>query len=892
MIGKTISHYRILEKLGEGGMGVVYKAEDTDLKRIVALKFLSPQALAGDEEKARFVHEAQAAAALNHSNICTIYEIGKHEGNSFIAMEYIEGQSLKDTISSGAMEIDGALHVAAQIGTALQKAHEKEIVHRDIKPGNVMITPEGQVKIMDFGLAKSSEHTRLTRTGSTVGTVAYMSPEQTRGDEVDHRTDVWSLGVILYEMVTGKVPFAGEFEQAVLYSILNEDPKPISECISTAPEGLQNVIDKALRKDSVERYQSADELLADLSLLKEGKGASAIGMRREGMGGQRKALLAGIGVAVIIAAAVLLSPYVAPPGIISLLTEDSAEEGPAVPEAESQEGAFVVVVAPFWDQTGDAAEESRVMQALIERRVSDELGGEEDVRILGRDIMDTPRTHDEARALGEKLGATIVVWGEVLVLRDEVEIQPFMTVVEYDYWTRDRSAAALLANLKEPSQLALRKAKAEEVGDMALLVAGAYYREKDPDKALSVLQRISPPTSESVRSQGHVYRDHGNLEEAIRLYEEAIELDPDDAWARVALGDAYQIQRRIEPAIEQYEIAIKNDSTLAYPRHNLGLMYYWQGKTEAAITEYERSIELAPDFHWPYNSLGLVYRQQGKLDEAIRLFEKATEVNPEYSLAYMNLGYSCWMLGDCQAATAHFEKAADIYPESAWFQSTLGYAHVINGEYEEAMAAMQKAIELKWEDPRVHLLVGLTYFHVGEFDSAVSMLSKAVDLNPGIVDYRIPLARAHLELGQYSAAVSSMEAAIQIDPAETYNHLLYSIVLCKAGRGTEARSHVGEFVKTLGDSAWAAPVVRFYAGECTEEEVFKAAEAPEPRTTKEQRSEAFYFMGMAHLLGLSSGDAPADTAKAREYLEKCIALDLRAADEYSWARRELERLTR
>ncbi|MDD1778311.1 MAG: serine/threonine protein kinase, partial [Candidatus Helarchaeota archaeon] len=203
MVGKTISHYKILEKLGEGGMGIVYKARDTKLDRNVALKFLHPELTRDEEAKARFIQEAQAAAALNHPHICTIYEIDEHEGQSFIAMEFIEGDGLQEKIRSGPLPIDVLLSLTIQIGEGLHEAHEKGIVHRDIKPGNIMLTSRGQVKILDFGLARLGAHSKLTKTDTTLGTAAYMSPEQAMGNEVDRRTDIWSLGVLLYEMVTG-----------------------------------------------------------------------------------------------------------------------------------------------------------------------------------------------------------------------------------------------------------------------------------------------------------------------------------------------------------------------------------------------------------------------------------------------------------------------------------------------------------------------------------------------------------------------------------------------------------------------------------------------------------------------------------------------------------------
>jgi len=273
MIGQLISHYKIMDKLGEGGMGIVYKAEDTKLKRTVALKFLPLQSITDEEERTRFVHEAQAAAALDHPNICTVHEIDEADGNTFIAMAFIDGQSLKTKIESGPLKIEEALNISIQIAEGLQEAHEKGIVHRDIKSANIMLSSKGQAKITDFGLAKLADRTKLTKTGTTMGTVAYMSPEQTRGVMVDHRTDIWSFGVLLYEMITGQLPFKGNYDQAVVYSIVNEDPQPVTGVRSGIPLALERIINKTLSKKPTERYQHVDEILVDLrSVVKESSG--------------------------------------------------------------------------------------------------------------------------------------------------------------------------------------------------------------------------------------------------------------------------------------------------------------------------------------------------------------------------------------------------------------------------------------------------------------------------------------------------------------------------------------------------------------------------------------------------------------------------------------------
>jgi len=243
MIGKTISHYKIIEKLGEGGMGVVYRAEDTKLERFVALKFLPQHLSTGDDEKKRFIHEAKAASALDHPNICTIYEIDETEdGQMFIAMAYYEGETLKEKIESRreGLAIDEAVNLTMQIGQGLLRAHAKGIVHRDIKPANIILTLRSEVKIVDFGLAKLAGQTKLTKSGMSLGTVAYMSPEQAQGAVVDHRTDIWALGAVLYETVTGQQPFKGDYEQAVVYSILHEDPEPIKKTAYRPTDGIRN----------------------------------------------------------------------------------------------------------------------------------------------------------------------------------------------------------------------------------------------------------------------------------------------------------------------------------------------------------------------------------------------------------------------------------------------------------------------------------------------------------------------------------------------------------------------------------------------------------------------------------------------------------------------------
>jgi serine/threonine protein kinase len=284
MIGQTISHYRITEKLGEGGMGVVYKAEDTKLERTVALKFLAAHLLNDEEARARFLREAKAAAALDHPNICTVYEIDETEGQTFLAMAYLAGHTVKDKIAERPLKLDEVLDVAVQTAQGLQAAHEKDIVHRDIKSANLMVTPQGQVKIMDFGLAQLADRSKLTATTTILGTPSYMSPEQAVGDKTDRRTDLWSLGVVLYEMVAGRLPFGGERQEAVLYGISNEEPEPVTAVRAGLPMELEWIVEKCLTKPREERYQHVEDLLVDLRSLQRKLSAGKATVASGGVG--------------------------------------------------------------------------------------------------------------------------------------------------------------------------------------------------------------------------------------------------------------------------------------------------------------------------------------------------------------------------------------------------------------------------------------------------------------------------------------------------------------------------------------------------------------------------------------------------------------------------------
>ena len=403
MIGKTISHYRILEKLGSGGMGDVYKAEDTKLKRTVALKFLPLELTRDEDARKRFVHEARAASALDHANIGYIHEINESDGHSYIAMAYYKGETLKDKIEQGPLPVDEAIDLAVQIARGLAKAHSKDIVHRDIKPANILLTEDGQVKIVDFGLAKLGGQTKLTKTGMTMGTIAYMSPEQTQGTNVDHRTDIWSLGIVLYEMLTGELPFKGEYEQAVLYSILNEEPEFISKLRSDLPQEIETIVEKALAKKADDRFQTMEEMLGRLQTLGEelkyGEQRKRSPILRLGRKQRRNLYRA---VAVVLALVIAFGVY---------LWQGGAVEA-------TQVSIAVLPLKSF----GDATEEDWFTDGMTEAIITDlaKIGG---MRVISRaSVMQFKNTNTTLQAIADVLHVQYVIDGSVMRVGDKIKI--------------------------------------------------------------------------------------------------------------------------------------------------------------------------------------------------------------------------------------------------------------------------------------------------------------------------------------------------------------------------------------------------------------------------------------------------------------------------------------
>jgi TolB-like protein/Tfp pilus assembly protein PilF/predicted Ser/Thr protein kinase len=657
MIGQAISHYKILEKLGEGGMGVVYKAEDTKLKRVVALKFLSPQAVGTEEDKTRFIHEAQAAAALNNKNICTIYEIDEHEGQPFIAMEFIEGTSLKAKIGSGPLQLNEAVDTAVQIAEGLRSAHKRNIIHRDVKSANVMITPDGQAKIMDFGLAKSPGRTQLTREGTTLGTVGYTSPEQGRGDVVDARSDVWSLGVVLYEMTAGRLPFRGDHEQAVMYSIINEDPKPLTSVRSDVPMELERIVGKCLEKQPSQRYQGVDDLLVDLKRLRTEPGESQrAGVVRVGSQAKHKHVgwVFGGAAAIVLMAVFFLVIY---PRYFG-----------RVPE-EGKPGMKKLAVL-FFENLGPA--EDDYFADGITDAITARLWGLHGLGVISRQSTIQYKGSDKSlRVIGEELGVNYILEGTIQRERpgdpeSRIRIIPQLISVSDDiHMWADTYDEDMTEVFRVQSQIAERVAHAL---DVTLLESEREALKAVPTDNLEAYEyylRGSEYFNKRYRAE--------MSRMAVPMFERAIELDPEftEAWAGLSasiIWDSYtryssdpSMKVKAKAAVDKaYEL----DPGSPAVQMALGYYYYYGNhEFKRALEYFEMAGNARPNDIDALDAIAFIDRRLGRWDEAAVLLEKCVDLNPLHVPSTTELGITLVTMRQYDEAERLLDRAIFLGPQ-------------------------------------------------------------------------------------------------------------------------------------------------------------------------------------------------------------------------------------
>jgi len=674
VIGKTVSHYRVLEKLGEGGMGLVYKAEDLTLGRTVALKFLPPELTRDPAAKERFKHEARAASALDHPNICTIHEIGETEdGQMFIAMACYEGETLKKKIERGPMDPHEAIKVAVQVGEGLAKAHGRGIVHRDIKPANVMITDDNVAKILDFGLAMLAGQVRLTKTPSTLGTVAYMSPEQASGREIDHRTDIWSLGVVLYEMIAGRLPFRGEHEQAMMYSILNEEPLPLVSGHSGLPKEIVTILEKALAKDPGKRYELMSEMISDLrsceKKLEDAKASSGVGRPT-----RLKKLLPYVltGCAALVAVIIIGRVYLFAP---------------------HEKAITSLAVLPFQNLSADPEQEyfsDGMTEALI-----GELSKIKALRVISRtSIMRYKKTDKSLPQIASELGVDAVVEGSVQRVGNDVRITAQLVAArpEKHLWADDftRNLANILELQSEVAQAIAREIKITVTPEE--LTRLAKVRTVNPEaheaylRGMFYANKFSPP----------------DVFKSIGYFERAIEMDSTYALAYAGLGMAYDILASMSvlpageawPKVKAFSAkALSLDETLpeAYILiADTKLTYDWDFK--GAEEYFKRALELNPNSAMAHSWYANYLVSQGKFDDAIKEAQIGRKLDPLSGTALSGLAAVYVFTAQFDSALTYVNEALSIDSTNASANFWLTLIQIATGMYKEAISRLQSAI--------------------------------------------------------------------------------------------------------------------------------------------------------------------------------------------------------
>ena len=599
MIGQTISHYKILSKLGEGGMGVVYQAEDLTLQRTVALKFLPQESVASASDRSRLVHEARAAAVLLHPNICPVYEIGESDGHTFIAMGYLEGRSLKERLAEGPLPLEEALKLAKEIGEGLSAAHGKGIVHRDVKPGNVMVTPEGRAVLMDFGLAKMTGATKLTRTGATVGTVAYMSPEQMQGKEVDWRTDIWSLGVMLYEMVSGRLPFEGEYEPALFYAIANADPKPLTG--EKIPAGLDGILAKALAKRANDRYPTVREFIEDIDVLLRDRESLPAGRVRQVSGLTRTwrrwrlwERAAAVAMTCLVAAAIVYG------GVTLFRSETDVIDS--------------IGVLPLKNLTGDPAN-GEIVDGLV-GAISASLGGLDGVQVRSPQTMIQFKESNLPMAqIGRRIKAKALIEGSYMTSANKVHLTIHVYEAAEDKQLYTHTFSANMRDL-----LALPD-------EIARGIAGALSLTIRPgSQALLVVQRPVDPAAIEAYLKGLSYRGQMTAASSAKVIEflnRAVAIDSTFARGYAALAFAYSsyawvgilpAEEAVPRAKKYIDKALELDPNLPEALGALAdYKYSFEGDLAGAEELFKRTFELDPNLA-PYSQqLRLPARAKGRL---------------------------------------------------------------------------------------------------------------------------------------------------------------------------------------------------------------------------------------------------------------------------------------
>jgi serine/threonine protein kinase/Tfp pilus assembly protein PilF len=752
-------------------MGEVFLAEDTRLQRRVALKFLPMHMTEDREARTRFEHEAKAAAALNHPNIVTVHEISEHQGQVFIAMEYIDGQTLKDLISENRppstvdrspitphpLPITQVIHIAAQIASGLAAAHAEGIVHRDIKPQNILVNKDGRVKILDFGLAKLKGVSPLTKESSTLGTVHYMSPEQTMGKEVDHRTDIWSQGVVLYEMITGKLPFKGDYEQAVLYSILNENPKKAAEVRKDISPDFDRLLEKALAKEPEDRYQHIDDLLVDLKHLQrdprlDRQPAPAAPRRKS-----RRWSRWGIPAAVTLLAAIATILFFIPRG------KPGPAAKPATTEARQGEWTNSIAVLPFRDFS------SKKDQGYFCNGMTDAIIGRlariPELKVIATtSVMRYRDTAKDIKEIGRELQVENILEGTLQREGDQIRLSAQLISAGngFHLWadTFDRKLDKVFAIQDEISQAiaAALQIKLSEATRSAM--------KADPTRNLKAYEH-------SMRGQNLVTsyllsRREADFTAAVDSFQRAIEVDPGLvqayeglAWAYMNHSEVTGNESEVSLALKYCEAGYRLDPNLAETNAGMGWVRFAAGDIDGAHRHFRRAMAINPNVMPVNHIIGLFLSNLGLAGPSMRFIERSMQLDPAYFYSQYVKARILQMTGDFAGAEKLLLRIIHLVPDDA--EALTGYAQLLikTGRAEAAFSILERAEKATPIEPLVQNVRALYWAARGDRKRALQSMPE-------------PKTTVYAMLGMKEEALALMEREIAAGKIYLYLDLLHS----------------------------------------------------------------------------------------------------------------------